>query len=509
MADIYVKSGGGSANSGTYRGVWLASTAFAAGDRVVSTTVTSYRVHECTTAGTTGASAPTFSTTTNGTTSDGTVTWTTRLPSTWANATVDLTRAAANDAAGDTIWVSHQHAETTAAAVAPTYAGTVASPVRIICADDTSGEPPATLATTATVSTTGANNLTAGPPGGVSIYVYGVTFQAGDGANAADLRLVQNQSSFASFENCNFVLSNSNTASRISVAASTAPSITYLKNCGVKFGNASQNIALTSGRFRWEGGSLLSGGTSPTALFSSVNAAPLPDAFCSGIDLSNADAAISLSASTSGSPLVLVNCKMPAAWSGSINSATPTVGGGRYALYNCDSGDTNYRIEVKDHHGTLTQETTLVRTGGATDGTTALAWKVVTNSTCSFRGNFRTPDIVKWNETTGSALTATVEILHDSATALKDDEVWVELQYLGTSGYPLGGFISDAKATPIATPANQTSSSATWTTTGMANANKQSLSVTFTPQEKGFIQARVCVGKPSYTLYVDPKLTVT
>jgi hypothetical protein len=34
------------------------------------------------------------------------------------------------------------------------------------------------------------------------------------------------------------------------------------------------------------------------------------------------------------------------------------------------------------------------------------------------------------------------------------------------------------------------------------------LSVTFTPQMKGFFIARVVVAKPSYTVYVDPVLTV-
>jgi hypothetical protein len=69
--------------------------------------------------------------------------------------------------------------------------------------------------------------------------------------------------------------------------------------------------------------------------------------------------------------------------------------------------------------------------------------------------------------------------------------------------------IDDAMADVLATAASQASSSATWTTTGMSNANKQQLSVTFTPQEKGLIIARVCVAKSSYTLYVDPELQVS
>lgn len=35
---------------------------------------------------------------------------------------------------------------------------------------------------------------------------------------------------------------------------------------------------------------------------------------------------------------------------------------------------------------------------------------------------------------------------------------------------------------------------------------KQSLAVTFTPQEKGIIRAKVCLAKASTTMYFDPKI---
>ena len=60
--------------------VWLASHAYALGDVVVPTAglENGFR-YECTTAGTSGATAPTWSTAEGGTTTDNTVTWTTRL----------------------------------------------------------------------------------------------------------------------------------------------------------------------------------------------------------------------------------------------------------------------------------------------------------------------------------------------------------------------------------------------------------------------------------------------
>lgn len=104
-------------------------------------------------------------------------------------------------------------------------------------------------------------------------------------------------------------------------------------------------------------------------------------------------------------------------------------------------------------------------------------------------------------------MTATIEVITDNVT-LTDGECWLEIQYLGTSGVPLGSFLSDAKADVLATAANQTTSSETWTTTGLTTPVKQYLRVTFTPQEKGFVHAVVKLAKASTTVYVCPKLAL-
>lgn len=182
-------------------------------------------------------------------------------------------------------------------------------------------------------------------------------------------------------------------------------------------------------------------------------------------------------------------------------------------MHNCDSGDTNYRLWVEDYAGSIKSETTIIRTGGASDGTTGLSWKMATSANAEYPVvHLESPEIVVWSDTTGSK-TVTVEIVHDSQGAgsgskFQDDEIWLEVMYLGTSGYPLGTWIRDCKADIMATAANQTDSSETWTTTGLASPVKQALSVSFTTAEKGFIHARVVMTKASKTCYVCPKLTV-
>jgi hypothetical protein len=65
-------------------GLWLTLTAYAVGDWVVPVTHNG-RMYRCTTAGTTGASQPTFPTTDGGTVADGTVVWTEGTPNLDAN----------------------------------------------------------------------------------------------------------------------------------------------------------------------------------------------------------------------------------------------------------------------------------------------------------------------------------------------------------------------------------------------------------------------------------------
>lgn len=424
---------------------------------------------------------------------------------TWALAKATLTGVAAIDTAGDTIWVSDNHAESTAGAVNLNFAGTAASPSKVLCGDD-SAEPPTALATTATVTTTGNSTITVFSGGGYGL-VHGVSFIAGSGASgAASISLGGVKKTF---DSCNFTLGTTDTGSRIT-PSTTGAGYALIKNCGFKFSSASQGLAVQSGNstglLHIQGGSLLAGGTSPTALFP----APAANAvfLVEGFDLSNASAGVHLVSSTSAGTIgKFRNCKLPASWSGSLNSSTAGAGS-VFEMFNCDAGDTNYRYRKSAEIGTIQDETTIVL--AASDGTTTWSLKMVSNTGASYPLNtLDTPEITQWNETTGSPITVTVEIARDgTATKLTDAEIWLEVQYLGTSGFPLGSFISDAVATVIASAADQADSVAAWAGLGGTNC-KQALSVTFTPEEKGVIHAVVRLAKASATVYVDPVLTVS
>lgn len=428
--------------------------------------------------------------------------------STWALAKATLAGAAAIDAAGDSIYLSQAHAESSAAAQTIALAGTKSNPVRVIAGNDAAAPPTST--STASVSTTGLNAITISG----SAYFKGITFSCGSGVGNIQLN-VNNVGTTADaievFEDCELIANANGATSVINICggASNSETVkTILKNSHMKVTNASALIDVF-GMFEWRGGSILSGNGSTGKLFRTGSTSRPMVSKISSVDFSNMSASCPMVEATRSGHWHFADCKLPASWTGGLITGTPTAGF-RAEMFNCDSGDTNYRVWVEDYAGSIRDETTLVMTGGATDGTTAISWKMATTANANeLVAPLVSPEMAIWNETTAASKTVTVEILHDSATALTDAEVWLEVEYLGTSGVPLGSVVSDKRATVLTTAANQTTSSATWTTTGMTNPNKQKLSVTFTPQEKGFFIGRAYLAKASKTIYVDCEMTVS
>lgn len=420
---------------------------------------------------------------------------------TWANAHTTMAAAITASTAGDRFFVAHDHAETTAAALPLTFKGTQAAPDQIICANRAGSVPPvsADLRTTGTVSTTAAaSNITING----TFYCYGLTFQAGSVASAANI-VIGTAAGKCTFKNCNLTLNNTNGASTITfgpAAISTQTSIAF-NDVKLKFNNVTQSLVGASGlRFDWVGGSVDAAGTVPTTLITSGTRAGAM--YLEGVDLSALGSGKTIFAiQTSYISCSLKDCKLGTSVTVAV---TPSNQASRLLLVRCDSGDTNYRQELYAYEGTLTTETTIVRTGGASDGTTLISWKVVTTANSKWQAPCELYPITIWNETVGSSITLTVECI--ASAVLNNDDIWMDIEYLGTSGFPLGNFATSGKADILATNAANPTSTQTW---GGALTGKFKLTKAITPQEKGPITVYVKVGKASQTVYVDPKITVT
>ena len=420
--------------------------------------------------------------------------------STWALAKATLAGAFAAASAGDTIYVSDNHAETQASLMTLNPPGTEAAPTRVICVDDTGDpEPPTALATTATVTTTGINNIVNNA--GAFLYVRGVSFISGndiDWLNTTGVGRLE-------FEQCGMQLTGTATSDRIDLGNGNtqAEHIITFHDCDFVFGSTFQGF-IWRAAVRIIGGSISATGSVLTTIVRGHNRNGILFSL-ENVDLSNLVTELNSNAQPLPSLFLVRNCQLGASVALGTGALT---NGAEQLLLNSDSADTNYRLERRTLQGTETSETTVVL--DASDGTTTYSRKLVSSADAEDVFPMVSARIVgPYNTTVGSSQTATIEIVTDNVT-LTDAECWIRLTYMGTSGRPLALAVDDRDADwPLGTPANQTTSSAAWTTTGLGTPVKQALSVSFQAEEEGYLVAEVMLAKASTTVYVNPKIDLT
>lgn len=498
MASWYVSSVGYAAVA-----QFATSHAYSVGDivrQLATPAVGSERCFRCTTAGISGGSEPSWNLTKGATTTSGTAVFT----EVTGNSAYNWSAPAARlllifntfAAAGDTIYVAHNHAETQASNMSLTATGTSAAPLYVYCVNAAGSVPPvaADLATTGTISTSAGSFMVVEG----FFYCYGLTFSSAD-----SLYLTNGTSGLAIYENCLLKLNNATGSARITEGLSAYNNVVLI-NTPCQFGATGQGITI-NGSFTWRNTPSAIAGTVPTTLFlnsSNVGGVVRLD----GVDLSAAGSGKTIFGATTHflGQFSMVNCKLGA--SVSITAALTGRNSGKTDLVVSDSGATGYRQEHHQYEGDLTTETSITRSGGATDGVQAISWKVVTTSVALPLFPFQCFPIAAWNTAIGSPVTATIEI--ESTAALQDGDIWMLVEYLGTSGFPVASVVSSGLATPLSTPANLSASSEAWNG-GLGGAVKQKMSVSFTPQLAGLVRATVYVGKASQTVYIDPKLTLS
>lgn len=428
---------------------------------------------------------------------------------TWALAKADILGADAIDAAGDFIVLSQVHAESHGVG-SLSFAGTATAPTRIICAND-SADPPTAETTGATIYSTSGGDMTIRG----NVRAKGVEW--GNSANTGHIIMAATNGVRQVHENGKFIITGTGATQRIRIGNAFGTDIEWL-NVGVKFGDAGQCIdcVTVAPRFRWRRGSVLSGGTSPTRIFAfpvAGSSTPAAKVLIEDVDFSNCDAGVNIADApeTIGGSFIIRRIKLPASWSGSLlNSAFSRFG--RIEMWNWSTGASEKnKLWIEDFFGSIKDEQTLVRSGGASADSSAYAHKMVSASNVNYalRGLEGTT-LIKEVATVGSPLTATVEFLHDSVTALHNADIALVVDYFSDSGSLLGSYASNEITNQLsgASTTNHAASSETWTTTGLTNPNKQKLEVAFTPEQPGYVMAYVLLMKPSYTIRYCPKLAI-
>lgn len=413
----------------------------------------------------------------------------------WTNAYTTMTTALSGKAAGDVFYIAHDHAESTAAAITLTSPGTLVNPCKFLCVNRAGSVPPvsADLRDTGVVGTTGANsNITVN---GSLAECYGITFSASSGASTGRIALNQTGAHKQKYTACLMKINGTGgTGVVLTLGVSTGAVLTIFENTDVQLSASTQNIQQNSLWF-WRNSALT--GTAPTTAILDNNTRG-HSTFIEGVDLSGVSGTI-IGSATNPSQVILKDCKLHA--SATIYDATGGPAASIVEVIRCSSGAVNYRNERHRNTGSVTTETTIVRTGGASDGTTQVARKIVTSSTASKDIPFESIPMSIWNETTGAPVTVTVEGTWGGGAVPNNDDIWIVVEYLGSSGSPVGSFATSGKADTLATGTANTSSSEVWG----GSTSEFKMAVTVTPQMKGPITVYVCAGAASSTFYYDPK----
>lgn len=422
----------------------------------------------------------------------------------WSDAYTSIAAALSGSSAGDTIYVSQSHNFSSASSITYASPGTVGNPVSVICAND-GASPPTSLETTGKESVTGSAVILWT---GSQIW-YGIECVGGDGASSSNMTWGSTAAYAQRFSACKFTQGSTGSNFRWNcgvVTSGGSNALVSFHECTFKANHASTQFIFLA-QTRLIECSVDADGTIPTTLFN----------FSYGVSANVYSYGCDWSALGSGKNLVdisadiahqvyIQNCKVNA--SVSLTTGTHSGAGGMDVRFsNVDSGATNLISRIVASGGIVSTETVIVLSGGMSNGATSFSRKLATGSGATPLEPLSTEWYQYWNTATGSPVNISTELVTDNVT-LTDAECWLEVEYLGDSGSPKST-IGTSEAALLATPSNLTSSSATWTTTGLTTPTKQKITVAVTPQLAGPIRARVCMAKASTTAYADLKILST
>jgi hypothetical protein len=283
--------------------------------------------------------------------------------------------------------------------------------------------------------------------------------------------------------------------------------LVILENTTFQFGNVGDSFRPV-GKVEWyDTPNAIEGSIIPTGLIYSIGGTPtaIPVSTFRGIDFSADNKTIIPAPGVgAGRDFRLLNCKLnpSAIISGNISG----VESGRVLAINCDSGATNYRNEHYRHAGVQFTETTVFRSGGASDGSRPISWRCATTADANWINPFETLPFSVWNDLTG-ARTVDVFGYWDGGVPSNGD-IWLDLEYLGSVSFPISSTATSGKANFLdpAVPLTVDNVSV-WG--GGDTTTRFRLRVTFTAAMKGLLTATVRIGRASAVFYIDPKMVVT
>jgi hypothetical protein len=421
---------------------------------------------------------------------------------------------AGSAAAGDDIYWAQNNGETVAASITWAFAGTLAAPVRVFSV--TSGTTTYAASTTFQISNTGTatNDLT----------IQGHAKFYGCYIRWPDNFTTLNGDQLQVFTDC--YLEGNNATTNL-LMADTGGGQLIIKGGTIDLSSASLGspVVMASASTNtlnviWDGVTLAASGVSSfggTLLDCDSRMAYAEFRNC---DFSKFTGTLVDVGDVESVYVKFVNCKLHASLTAVTNTWAHNVG--QVEMIGSDDSGSNgelYRYYKSTYYGTITDDASnYINTNGAviqaSDGTNPISYKMVANTTgLEISESLVSPDIVGWINSTGSK-TFSIEVLTDNVT-LQDDEIWLEVDYLGASNSPIGSTVNTRMTNLTGgTPQNLAdrfgASGQTWTSPGVTtDAPQKMTTASVTIGRVGPFRARVHVAKAAgVTVWINPRITV-
>jgi hypothetical protein len=388
----------------------------------------------------------------------------------WANAFLTIAAALSGGrSAGDILFIGDDHVESTSGSQNWFFNNSPSVPSYMYVVDHTKPSP-------------GPGDLKVGTPSGgyagndgniifnIGGYVYGLYVEAGIGSSAT-VSVQGGSSKAVVFDHCTFKCSSTNASARLYIPPSSCFSLH--KDCTFIATHSTMSLTLSShyGKFV---NCTFSASATPLFLSSVSNA------FTSfeGCDFSGYSGTKIMDLNSNGGAFpIFKDCKMP---SGNLFSITSDLRCEQNAIWllNCDSGATNYKTDAYHFAGELHTSTSVVRTGGASQGT-AYSWQITTNANNQPVVPFQLIPLSIWNNTTGAAINVTVEGIadpRDFSALPNNDDIWFDVEALENASLPQGTYHVGTKTSFLGTGSALTASTAAWDSAATARANSTAYS---------------------------------
>ena len=422
----------------------------------------------------------------------------------WTNAYLTIKAGTDAAAAGEKVYVASGHAETYTAATVLTFA----AGVQLISADKTSGTPPTTYTAGASMtSTTNSATLYINGQGAC----FGVTFKGSTGTNA-NVIISRADNSNMYLEGCTIHLQSASAAAQLGMSdtAANQNGNVVTRNCVLLFANTGHSITM-GGRWRSIGDTFCSSGTVPTVLITDFSRNSC-DVVITGADLSAVSTTLVVGNGGGAGTVRISSSKLHA----TVTPMGSTTSGGSSEIFlnDCSYDNagtlTGYLFYHENHCGSTTISTAIYANDGAQyDGTNRCSWVVDGKTAASFSQPYESPWIDVYNGDVATSVTPNLECVRSgSATAYTDEIVWAEFAARDTANSARLTLTHNRRG-PLTAAANQTTgalAAGDWTGENATSwFGKLDAPAAFTPDEVGYMRARVCVTGDN-TVYVDPKI---